>query len=93
MVVFVLERVPASVRGELTRWMLEVRAGVFVGSLTSTVRVRLWRKACEGMAGGAGTIVYSARNEQGFSVESWGYPSRSVVDIEGLQLVQTRWEG
>ena len=33
MVVMILERVPPSLRGELTRWMLELRAGVFVGTL------------------------------------------------------------
>jgi CRISPR-associated protein Cas2 len=89
----VLERVPASLRGELTRWMLEVRTGVFVGSLTADVRQRLWEKACGGMAGGAGISVYPARNEQGFAIDLWGDPSRSIVDFEGLRLVQTRWEG
>jgi CRISPR-associated protein Cas2 len=93
MVVLVLERVPPSLRGELTRWMLEVRSGVFVGTLTSVVRDRLWQKACQGMAGGAGILVYSARNEQGFAVDLWGDPSRSVVHFEGLHLVATRPEG
>jgi CRISPR-associated protein Cas2 len=31
----VLERAPASLRGELNRWMLEIRSGVFVGNLYS----------------------------------------------------------
>ena len=33
MTVLILERVPASLRGQLTRWMLEVKAGVFVGNI------------------------------------------------------------
>ncbi len=90
MVVLVLERVPESLRGELSRWMLEIRAGVFVGSVTATVRERLWQQACRRMSGGAGILVYSARNEQGFSFDLWGDPSRFVVDFEGLRLVQTR---
>jgi CRISPR-associated protein Cas2 len=93
MVVLVLERAPASLRGELTRWMLEIRSGVFVGTLTPPVRNLLWQKACQGLAGGAGILVYSARNEQGFSVDLWGDPSRFVVDFEGLRLVQTSLEG
>ena len=92
MVVLVLERVPPGLRGELTRWMLEIRSGVFVGTLTSVVRDRLWRKACQEMAGGAGILVYSARNEQGLSVDLWGDPTRSVVDFEGLRLVETHAE-
>ena len=44
MVVLVLERVPASLRGELSRWMLEARAGVFIGDVTAMVRDKLWEK-------------------------------------------------
>lgn len=58
MVVLVLERVPVSLRGELTRWLLEVRAGVFVGDVSAMVREKLWElveeKAREGR-GAAGT--------------------------------------
>jgi CRISPR-associated protein Cas2 len=90
MVVMVLEQAPASLRGELTRWMLEIRSGVFVGTVTQPVRELLWQKACSGMAGRSGILVYSARNEQGFAVDFWGDPSRSVVSFEGLLLVQTR---
>ena len=38
MVVMILERVPVLLRGELTRWLLEVRAGVFVGTMSAGVR-------------------------------------------------------
>jgi CRISPR-associated protein Cas2 len=29
----ILEKVPTSLRGELTRWMLEPKSGVFVGNI------------------------------------------------------------
>jgi CRISPR-associated protein Cas2 len=88
MVVMVLERVLVSLRGELSRWMLEIRSGVFIATLTPSVRDLLWQKVCGGMAGRAGILAYSARNEQGFSVEMWGDPSRLVVSIDGLRLLQ-----
>ena len=88
MVVIMLERVPASLRGELTRWMLELRTGVFVGKLSAMVRDRLWEKVCSGMRGGAGMLVYNTDNEQGFAVRFWGSTSRSVEDFEGLTLVR-----
>lgn len=47
MVVMVLESVPASVRGELTRWLVEPYPGVFVGHVTALVRDRLWAKCCQ----------------------------------------------
>ena len=88
MVVMILERVPPSLRGELSRWLLELRAGVFVGTLKPVVRGKLWQRVCSGMKGGAGILVYQARNEQGFDVEFWGATDRSVVDHNGLRLIQ-----
>ncbi|HSU61819.1 MAG TPA: type I-E CRISPR-associated endoribonuclease Cas2e [Bryobacteraceae bacterium] len=87
MVVIILERIPESLRGELTRWLLEPKAGVFVGTVTAAVRERLWERVCGAMGGGAGMLVYSARNEQGFEIRFWGATRRSVLDWEGLKLV------
>jgi CRISPR-associated endoribonuclease Cas2 subtype I-E len=33
--VIIVERATPGLRGQLTRWMLEVRAGVFVGTLSA----------------------------------------------------------
>ena len=82
MVVIVLERVPESVRGELTRWLIEPKAGVFAGTVTAGVRERLWERVCSAMAGGAGILIYTARNEQGFEVRFWGATRRSMLDWE-----------
>ncbi len=88
MVVMVLERVPPGLRGELTRWMLEPRAGVFVGTLSAMVRDRIWEKVCAGAREGACTLLFSSNTEQGFSVRTWGEGSRRVEDFEGLFLVR-----
>lgn len=87
MIVLMMERVPASLRGELSRWMIEPRTGVFVGKLSATVRDMLWEKACKGVKGGAAMLAYSTPNEQGFTVRSHGDTSRTLVDMEGLMLV------
>jgi CRISPR-associated protein Cas2 len=88
MVVMILERVPSSLRGELTHWLLELRARVFVGKLKPVVRQKLWGRVCSGMKGGAGILVYPSRNEQGFEMEFWGSTDRLIVDRDGLKLVQ-----
>jgi CRISPR-associated protein Cas2 len=88
MIVLVLERVPTSLRGELTRWLLELRAGVFVGTVSALVRDRLWELACEKMGGGAGILVHSASNEQGFAIRFWGATTRTIEDFDGLTLVR-----
>ena len=87
MVVLILERVPIGLRGELSRWMLEPKAGVFVGKLTAVVRDKLWQKASHDAKGGAGTMLYTSQTEQGFSVRAFGDTSRTLQDWEGLLLV------
>ena len=84
----VLESAPASVRGELTRWMLELHPGVFVGNISALVREKLWQEVCGKLNGGAGILVHNAANEQGFAIRFWGSPSRIIEDFEGLLLVR-----
>jgi len=88
MVVLILERVPPGLRGELTRWFLEPKAGVFVGRVSAMVRERLWEKACDQSKGGGCLMIHSSDNEQGFRFRSWGEMARSVEDFEGLFLVR-----
>ena len=88
MTVIVLERVPASLRGELTRWLLEPRTNIFVGTISAMVRDRLWAKVCTSVRGGAAMLLYRTDNEQGFRIETWGSTAREIVDYDGLYLVR-----
>ena len=91
MLVMMLERVPVSLRGQLSRWLIEPRPGVFVGSVSATVRDKLWEKVCRAIrTSGACIRVYSSNTEQGFVVESAGIPGRRIVDCDGLKLVEIR---
>jgi len=88
MVVIILENVSPSLRGELTRWLIEPRAGVFVGQVSGMVRDRLWDKCCERLRDGGAVQLYSTNNEQRFAVRTAGVTRREVVDFEGLQLIR-----
>lgn len=90
MVVMILERVPVSLRGELSRWMIEPRAGTFVGSVSAMVRDRLWERAQKHADGGAGIMLHSSNTEQGFKVRTFGDSTRDMVNVEGLWLVRRR---
>lgn len=92
MTVLLLDRVSASLRGELSRWMVEPKVGVFVGRPTAAVRDRLWARLCREVDQDAGcTMIVHAPNEQGYRIESFGVPSRQVVDFDGLQLVKKQF--
>jgi CRISPR-associated protein Cas2 len=88
MVLMVLEKVPASLRGELTRWLVEAHTGVFVGHVNATVRDRLWDKCCAAKRAGGILQVWSTNNEQRLRMRAHGETQREVVDFEGLQLVR-----
>ena len=44
MLVVVTENVPARLRGRLAVWLLEVRAGVYVGDTSRKVREMIWHQ-------------------------------------------------
>ncbi|WP_350449933.1 type I-E CRISPR-associated endoribonuclease Cas2e [Aminobacterium mobile] len=88
MVILILERVSKSLRGELSRWFLEPKAGVFVGRVSAMVRDKLWEKACKQSKDGGCLMIHTTNNEQGFKIQSWGQTTRSVEDFEGLFLIR-----
>ena len=74
MLVLMLERVPRGMRGELSRWMIEPKANVFIGEASAMVRDKLWEMACQESKGGSAFMVYSTNNEQGFAWRILGCP-------------------
>ncbi|EYB69784.1 CRISPR-associated protein Cas2 [Deinococcus phoenicis] len=85
-----LEAVPPSLRGELSRWLLEVQPGVYVGNASALVRDLLWDKVVQHARTGRCTQLYRANNEQGFAVRMHGDPKRRVIELDGFQLIAVR---
>lgn len=88
MVVMIVERAPTSLRGELTRWLLEPHPGVFIGHLSAMVRDLLWEKCCRQVKDGGIVQAWSTNNEQRFAMRTFGKTRREIADIEGLLLVR-----
>lgn len=88
MVIMVVERVTPGLKGELTRWMLEPKPGVFVGTLSAIVRDRLWERICQRLGDGGAMLIHNTDNEQGFAIKLEGNPSRSVIDFDGISLIR-----
>ena len=88
MIVIILENVPAALRGELSRWLIEPYPKVFVGHVSAIVRDRLWDKCCKSKRLGGVVQIWSTNNEQRFQMRMAGDTSRALVDMEGLQLVR-----
>ena len=88
MIVMVLENVPVSLRGELTRWLIEPRPGVFVGHVSALVRDKLWEKCSSHKQAGGVMQIWSTNTEQHFAMRSTGDSSREIVEFEGLYLIR-----
>lgn len=89
MVVITMDNAVERLKGECSRYMIEVKAGVFVGKVSAIVREHLWQTIIQSGDAGGVTMIYSAPTEQGFIMRMFGNPYRNVVDIDGLFLVKT----
>jgi len=85
-----LEGPPPALRGLLSRWGVEVRAGMYVGSTSARVRDDVWALVVEGLGDGNAVLVYDARNAQGFELRTAGRNRREVVNLDGIELVRFR---
>lgn len=87
MLVIVVENVPPRLRGRLAIWLLEVRAGVYVGTYGRRVREMLWQQVLAGVGDGNGVMAWSATTESGFEILTCGQNRREPVDLDGVPLV------
>lgn len=90
MTVVVLIAVSPGLRGHLTRWLVEVDAGVFVGNPSRRIRDRLWELLADRVRDGQAVMVEPADNEQGWSVRTAGRERWRPVDFDGLILSARR---
>ena len=87
MLVIVVENAPPRLRGRLAVWLLEVRAGVYVGTYGRRVREMLWAQVCAYIEEGNGVIAWAAPNDAGFEFDTCGVNRRVPVDLDGYRLV------
>lgn len=87
MVAIVVENVPPRLRGRLAIWLLEIRAGVYVGKVSRRVREMLWEQIECGIGDGNAVIVWSTNTESGFDFMTLGANRRIPVEMEGVKLV------
>lgn len=87
MLVIVVENAPPRLRGRLAVWLLEVRAGVYVGSYGKRVREQIWEDVRQGIEDGSGVIAYIQANDAGFAFDTCGSNLRVPIDFDGFALV------
>lgn len=88
MVVFNVESAPQRLRGLLSRWCLEVRAGLFVGRLDQKMRELLWEKITDlATVDTRAVMIWREPTEQGYAFRTHGKDRREPVVVDGIWLV------
>jgi len=87
MLVIVVENVPPRLRGRLAIWLLEIRAGVYVGDYSKKVREMIWEHVVAGVGEGNAVAAWTTNNEQGFDFLTCGANRRIPCEYDGATLV------
>ena len=87
MMVLVLTACPAGLRGDLTKWLMEVSPGTFVGNVSARVREMLWDRTRDLCQDGRALLVHSSDGEQRMKFKTHRH-DWEPVDMEGLTLVR-----
>lgn len=87
MMVIVVSNVPPRLRGRLAAWLVEVRAGVYVGDYSARTRKTIWDQVTGYIDDGDAVMVWKAQTDQGYDFVTVGKNRRMPIDFDGLKLV------
>ncbi len=87
MLVIVVENAPPRMRGRLAIWLLEVRAGVYVGKVSRRIREMIWGQIEKGIEDGNAVMAWSTNTESGFDFFTIGKNRRIPKEMDGIKLV------
>jgi CRISPR-associated protein Cas2 len=87
MLVVVTENVPPRLRGRLAIWLLEIRAGVYVGDVSQRIREMIWEQVTLLAETGNVAMAWATNTESGFDFQTFGENRRVPIDYDGLRLV------
>lgn len=87
MVVITLSNCPPKLRGDLTKWLIEIDTGVFVGNLNARIRDAVWNRICENIKNGRASMAFASNCEQklDFRIHNTEW---EPVDFDGVKLVR-----
>jgi len=87
MMAVIVNNASPRLRGRLAVWLLEVRAGVYIGVYSVKIREMILEQVQSLIGEGDAVVAWDAPNDAGFVFETYGVNRRVPVDFDGLQLV------
>ncbi|MFP4647434.1 MAG: type I-E CRISPR-associated endoribonuclease Cas2e [Candidatus Acetothermia bacterium] len=87
MMVIVTQAIPDRLRGYLARYLVEVRAGVFVGNYSARTRATIWETVLDEVEFGNAVLIWQTNTESGFDFKTVGKHRRIPTEKDGLKVV------
>lgn len=88
MLVIAVNNAPPRLRGRLAVWLLEIRAGIYVGNYSRRTREMIWDQVRTLIGEGDAIIAWAAPNDAGYDFETCGVNRRVPTDLDGFKLVR-----
>ena len=88
MLVIVVNNAPPRLRGRLAVWLLEIRAGVYVGNYSRRTREMIREQVKAHIGDGDAIIAWARPSDAGYDFDTCGVNRRVPVDFDGLKLVR-----
>ena len=88
MLVIAVNNAPPRLRGRLAVWLLEIRAGVYVGNYSRRTREMIWEQVKGEIEEGDAIIAWAVSTDAGYDFDTCGVNRRIPVDLDGLKLVR-----
>lgn len=87
MIVITVSVCPASLKGDLTKWLFEISPGTYVGEVSARIRERLWERICTSIGNGRACMVYGVHSEMHFAFRTTGN-TWIPENLDGITLMK-----
>ena len=87
MMVVIVNNAPPRLRGRLAVWLLELRAGVYIGAYSKRTREMIAEQIEALIDDGDAVLAWAAPTDAGYDFETYGKNRRRPVDFDGFKLV------
>lgn len=92
MIVIVANHIPDAVRGKLKLWFVEPKPNVFVSGIKDSVALKAVDLVMRYCPESSGLLIFkSIPHPPGFTIYAKGTPTKSIVQITGLQLIREKY--
>jgi len=88
MLVIAVNNAPPRLRGRLAVWLVEIRAGIYVGNYSRRTREMIWEQVQSLIEDGDAIIAWATSSDVGYDFDTCGTNRRVPTDVDGMKVVR-----